>query len=422
MSRSPLPYDTALMKVLEACAPLPHEDCPVGECLGRILAEPVASPVNLPPFDNSAKDGFALAGGEGPVPAGTELDVGGEQAAGDGLSAASEGAWEIMTGARLPDGFDRVVPVECTQTLATGEDGRPTRIRLTEAVPADDNVRHAGTDVRRDAVVLPAGAVVEPRHLMLLAGLGIASARVIARPRAAVICTGRELVDDPAQPLQPGQIRNANGPFLAAQLAVAGAQVVHVETVGDDANAFEAALRRALEAGAQIVLSTGAVSMGRYDFVPQSLERIGATTIFHKVAIRPGKPLLLARLPNGALMFGLPGNPIAGAVGLRFFVEPALRAMAGLPTETPRRVPLARPFRKGPKLRLHLKSRLRLDDHGQLSVEVLDGQESYRIHPLAETDVWAIVPAEIDELPAGALVDVYGLSHLTCPLPRESVA
>ena len=414
MSQETLSYQAALRIVLEASTPPAAEACSIAACLGRSLAAPVISTVQLPPFDNSAMDGFALQGNSS-VAAGTELDIEGEQAAGDGIASARAGAWEIMTGARVPDGLDRVIPVEQTERLSA------TRIRLLADVTAGQNVRRAGSDVAQGAAMLSAGTVLQPQHLMLLAALGAATVQVNARPRVAVICTGRELVDDPMQPLAPGQIRNSNGPFLAARLPLAGAQVVRVETVGDDADAFEAALRRALDEGAKLIVTSGAVSMGRYDFVPQALAKLGAQTLFHKVAIRPGKPLLFARLPDGALLFGLPGNPIAVAVGLRFFVEPALRVMLGLPAETPYRAPLRHAYNKKPRLRFHLKSRLTLDAQGRLAVDVLDGQESYRIAPLSEANAWAVVPADVDALPAGALVDVYGVGHLEFPLP-EGVA
>jgi molybdopterin molybdotransferase len=330
MSQDTLAYEDALRIVLAASGKLPAEDVPTSACIGRVLAAPVVSAVDLPPFDNSAMDGFALRG-HSIVPAGTKLDIEGEQAAGDGVAQARNGAWEIMTGARLPDGLDRVIPVEQTERLSA------TRVRLLADVDYGQNVRMAGSDVARGQHVLAAGTVLQPQHLMLLAALGVASVPVAGHPRVAVLCTGRELVDDAAQALAPGQIRNSNGPFLAARLPLAGAQVVHVETVGDDAAAFEAALRRALDAGAQIIITSGAVSMGRYDFVPQALERIGAQTLFHKVAIRPGKPLLFAKLPGDVLLFGLPGNPIAVAVGLRL---PEVRKLPGaplLPQEAPRR-------------------------------------------------------------------------------------
>jgi molybdopterin molybdotransferase len=282
-------------------------------------------------------------------------------------------------------------------------------------VAAGENVRTAGSDVPAGETVLAAGTVLGPQHLMLLAALGVARVAVAERPRVAALCTGRELVDDPATSLAPGQIRNSNGPFLAERLPRAGAELVHIETVGDEVDAFLAAFARARAAGARVVVSTGAVSMGRYDFVPQALERLGAEAIFHKVAIRPGKPLLFARLPDGTLFFGLPGNPVAVAVGLRFFVEPALRAMLGLPREAPWRVPLANDYAKKPRLRFHLKARVALDAQGRLAAHVLPGQESYRIRPLAEANAWVVVPVEATGLPAGTLVDVCGPGHLESP-------
>jgi molybdopterin molybdotransferase len=412
MSGELLDPEAALRIVLDVCAPLPAEACAIAAALGRILAAPVASPCALPPFDNSAMDGYALGGGDEPLPAGSEWPIEGEQAAGAGHARGGRGAWEIMTGASLPDGLDRVIPLEQTQRLDA-----PPRVRLLDDVAPGQNVREAGSDVARGDVVLAAGTPIAPHQLMLLAALGVAQVPVMQRPRVAVLSTGRELVDDPAQPLASGQIRNSNGPFLAARLPLAGAECVHAETLGDDEAAFNDAVRRALDAGARVLISTGAVSMGRYDFVPQALQRLGAQVLFHKLAIRPGKPLLFARLPDGSLFFGLPGNPIAVAVGLRFFVEPALRALLGLPRERPLRMPLHETYAKKPRLRFHLKARVEIDTQGRLGAMVLPGQESYRIRPLAEANAWVVVPADVDALPAGTLVDVYGLGHLQSPMP-----
>jgi len=408
-------YTRALQTILDNCARLQSEPCASADCVDRVLAAPVDSPVHQPPFDNSAMDGFALRGGADPVPAGAELDVSGEQAAGDTATRGGGAAWEIMTGARLPDGFDRVIPVEHVEVLGSNAEGRPTRIRLNTPVTAGQNVRPAGADVRAGERVLEAGTWLQPNHLMLLAALGVERVDVYERPRVAVLCTGRELVDDPAASLQPGQIHNSNGPYLAAQLKASGVRVTHAETVGDDEPAFEAALRRALQTGVHAVLTTGAVSMGRYDFVPRVLERIGARTLFHKVAIRPGKPLLFARLADGPLLFGLPGNPITVAVGQRFFVEPALRAMRGLPVESPPRLPLTAALHKRAALRYHLKARVLRNADGALAVEVLDGQESYKIKPLAEANAWVVVEAGPETLEAGTPVDVYGMGHAPQP-------
>lgn len=412
-----LAYRQALAIILEHCTRLHGEPCALAASVGRVLADPVASPGPLPAFDNSAMDGFALGAGAWAVPAGTELQVSGEQAAGDTAEHGGDGAWEIMTGARLPDGCDRVIPVERVQVLARDEDGRPARIRLDAEVAPGQHVRRAGADVPEDARVLAAGTRLEPSHLMLLAALGVASVKVSAKPRVAVLCTGRELVDDPSRALLPGQIYCSNGPYLAAQLQAAGAEVVHADTVDDDEPAFEAALARALASGVDAVVTTGAVSMGRYDFVPRLLARIGARILFHRVAIRPGKPLLFARLVDGPLLFGLPGNPITVAVGQRFFVEPALRAMTGQPVETPVRLPLAAPLSKRAALRYHLKARVFATDSGSLAVAVLDGQESFRIRPFSDANAWVVVEAGPETLQAGTLVEVHGLGQAQAPWP-----
>ena len=402
-------YATAVQHILHACQPLPPEYVPLSQAVGRVLARDVLAEADLPPFDNSAMDGFALCGsGEG-VARGSAFAIAGSHAAGDGLAAYTGAACEIMTGASLPDGLDCVVPVEQVSVLQRDAHGRPVQIRLDADVAVAANVRRRAQDVAVGDRVAFAGTQVTPASHMLLAALGVASLEVRPRVPAALFTTGRELVDDPAQPLLAGQIRNSNGPFLADRLSEAGACVVHRETVGDDADAFIAALERGLAAGAKVVLSTGAVSMGRHDFVPDALRSLGATIVFHKVAIRPGKPLLFAILPGGQLYFGLPGNPVSSAVGMRFFVEPALRAMLGLPREQPLLLPLAAEARKKAGLQFLLKAQVTVDDEARLTVTVMAGQESFRIRPLLAANAWAALDEAADTLPAGALVEVFGL-------------
>src|SRR5690606_26601243 len=200
------------------------------------------------------------------------------------------------------------------------------------------------------------------------------------------------------------------GPFLAARVEAAGASLVLRETVTDEPADFLAALERAITAGADVVLSTGAVSMGRHDFVPDALRSIGADIRFHKVAIRPGRPLLFARLRGGQLYFGLPGNPASAAVGLRFFAEPALRALTGLPPERPLRMPLAADWSKRAALRFHLKGRVELAG-GRLRARVLHGQESFKVQPLLVANAWIVLPSESMDFRTGEMVDVYAPGH-----------
>lgn len=404
-------YAQALQHLLAAAGPLPAQRIAAADAEGRVLAAAVSSAQSLPPFDNSAMDGFALRAGGQPVAAGSCFDVQGWQAAGDTQPAQGEqGAWEIMTGARMPEGLDSVVPVEQVEVLHSHE-GRPLRIRLREQVKPGQHVRLCGQDVEQGETVLAEGSSLDVNALTLLYAIGEAGVQVRQRPRAAVIATGKELVSDAAQALQSGQIRDSNRPYLVRRLEQAGAEVVWQGLVSDDEQAFAETLDAALAAGARVIVSTGAVSQGRYDFIPDALRARGADIVFHKVAIRPGKPLLFARLADGALYFGLPGNPISAAVGQRFFVEPVLRRMLGMADEPVLQLPLLADARKPKGLRAHLRARVVMDTNGQLHAQVLAGQESFRLKTMLAANAWVVLEDEGDLVPAGTRVRVQGWGH-----------
>ena len=403
-----LDYSEALARWLAGAAPLGRDTVSLAAARGRVLAEPVSAVDALPPFDNSAMDGFALRMAGDTLAAGTELSLDGAQFAGDGPSAHAAEAIEITTGALLPDGYDAVVPVE--RARREGD-----RLRLDEDVRRGQHIRRRGEDVAAGSAVLPGGRWIDAETITMLASLGLAEVAVARRPRVAVISTGEELVDDAAQPLRPGQIRNGNRPGLAARIEAAGAECVYQTTVGDDAEALLAAIAAAEAAGAEIITSSGAVSMGRHDFVPATLARLGTNILFHRLRMRPGKPLLAARLPSAAWYAGLPGNPVSAAVGFRFFVEPLLRRLLGLPDEQAVALPLHAALPARGEFRFHLKARLRAE-RGAISVEVLGGQESFRIAPLLAATCWAIQPASDQALAAGDPIAVLPLCH-ALPFP-----
>ncbi|UNE64721.1 molybdopterin molybdotransferase MoeA [Xanthomonas oryzae] len=407
----------ALALVHAHVATLTSESVASADAEGRVLAEVLSSPAELPPFDNSAMDGFALATAGTGALADSEHVVSGTVAAGQDVGAAATGmAWEIMTGAGVPASADAVVPIEQVQILE--RDGeRPSRIRLRQPVRAGQHIRRRGEDVCLHDRVIEAGTVLRGAHLMLLAGLGCARVQVMRRPRVALIATGRELIGDPAQALQPGQIRDGTSSYLLSQLRAAGADVVWRGRVGDDDAAFDAALAQARTAGADLILSTGAVSRGRYDFIPDALARHAAALLFHNVAVRPGKPVLLARLGDGALYIGLPGNPMASAAGLRFFVEPALRGLLGMPVEHGLRVALETPMQARPIWRQHLRARLLCSAAGQLSVQILPQQESFRVAPLLQANVWAVLEPQEEGAAPSTHAEVFGLGHLQPAAP-----
>ena len=401
-------YHQAVQTLLARVQRLAGETCSPGDSLGRVLAQDVASPMALPSFDHAAMDGYALCASE-PLLAGSEHDVLGSQAAGDAERASSGMAWEIMTGARLPSGLDAVVAVERTQLLATTENGAPRRIRLLDPLGAGANVRYAGSDVAIDAVVVRAGNRIEPAHIMLLAALGVTQLAVVRQPRVAIICTGKELQADPTRPLAAGCIHSSNGPYLSAAFTAAGVRVVSCDTVDDTATTYAQAVKRARDAGVDLIVSTGAVSMGRYDFVPDTLGQLGAELLFHKVAIRPGKPLLAASLPDGPLVMALPGTPMAVAVGFRFFIAPLLRALAGRVGESIFHAVLDTPQQPKPGLRHFLRASLHQAPDGRLHAGVLSQQQPFRIQPFAQADAWVVLPEDVGDCAPGILVEVASL-------------
>jgi molybdopterin molybdotransferase len=405
-------YPEALELILAEARPMGTEEVRLDEAEGRFLAAPVNAPGALPPFPNSAMDGFALATGGETFPPGSVWKVAGSVAAGDRpVEEAPTGerpAFEIMTGAPVPPGLDTVVPIEEVEIPAS-EGGRPTEIRIEKEVGPGLNIRLAGKDFQEGDPALGPGRRIGPVEVMGLAALGIPTVTVFRAPRALVLSTGPELVSDPKAKLAPGQIRNSNGPFLSAALADQGTRVLKVRTLGDDPGPFLQEVEGALTQGVDLVISTGAVSMGRHDFVPRALERLGARRLFHKAAVRPGKPILAAVLPGGAHFFGLPGNPISAAVGLRFFVVPLLRKLRSQEPERPWPMPLLEEVATPPALRAFFKARVEVGGDGAPGVRVLEGQQSFRIRPLLDANAWAVFPEGEGEHRAGTLVDVHPL-------------
>jgi len=296
---------------------------------------------------------------------------------------------------------------------AYGQDHAP-RVRLqADAVPGA-HIRRRGEDVPPGQRILEAGTLVDPAQLMLLAGIGIDRVDVARRPRVALLATGREIVAAGA-PLPAGGIHDATSPYLTAAVAAAGAEMIRISHVGDHVANFQAAIDVVLSSGADLVLSTGAVSKGGYDFVPDALDARGAERLFHGVAMRPGKPVLAARLREGAMFVGLPGNPLSTAVGFRFLVEPLLRAWLGMAPEPVRHLPLAAACDKRAGLHAAFHGSLGCDGEGRLRACVADAQASFRLLPFSQSSVWITLPADAERVEAESLVQVHGHGHLRPP-------
>lgn len=316
-----IPVDDALSMVLENAPCLPSEDVALADALGRVLASDVASDVAMPPFDRSAMDGYALRAEDlSALP--TVLHVVGQVRAGEMPQAAvGQGqAIQIMTGAPVPAGATAVQPVEKTRSLDGG-----WRVEIVAPVEAGANIAPCGSEVREGDLVLAQGTVVTPAVIAVLAAVGAARVSVSRRPRVKVLVTGDELVEVTESPAG-GQIRNSNGYAVMAQARLAGAQVETLGVAPDDLERIAAGVERGLDA--DVLLVSGGVSEGVYDFVEPALERFGVELLFTKVAIKPGAPLVFGRR-GGALVFGLPGNPVSAQVTFELFVRPALLRMQG---------------------------------------------------------------------------------------------
>ncbi len=313
----------ARKRVLARVSPVPVVDELVADALGLVVAEDLVAPHALPRFANSAMDGYALIGAEGEGASDDtplELRIAGEVRAGDPGEAQVEpgSAVRIMTGAPLPPGADAVVQVEQTEE-------RDGTVIVTAPAPPGQHVRPSGDDVDAGAMVVQAGTELGPGELAMVASLGLSPLRVRRGPRVVLLVTGDELVAPEEEP-RPGQIRDSNSLALTALITQAGGEVVRLGRVPDDIDATRELFARAAGLG-DLVVSSGGVAVGRYDFVKDVVEELGAIELW-RVAMQPGRPVVLGRLEQTPFL-GLPGNPVSIHIGFEQFVRPAIRKMRG---------------------------------------------------------------------------------------------
>ncbi|MBB1508610.1 gephyrin-like molybdotransferase Glp [Tessaracoccus sp. MC1756] len=384
-----LSVEDYLARVVSLATVVPAEDVPVSDGVGRVLAEDLLARFAVPPFDNSAMDGFAVRAAE--LSAGARLRVIGDVPAG-ASSAPAVGAGEcarIMTGAPLPPGADAVVPVELTDQ-PMGDAPLPEWIVVHETVDAGRHVRHRGEDVPVGQLVLPAGTVWSPEVTAAAASIGYGTVPLRRRPRVAVLATGDELVA-PGEELGFGQIPDSNSYLLAALVSRFGGEVVLRRAVGDDPAQFRAVIDEAL--AADVVVTTGGVSVGAYEVVRQVVE---GDIEFVRVNMQPGKPqasgLLRAADGRGVPFLGLPGNPVSTWVSAWLFLRPLLAELTGAGKQPlTLQLPVRETWRKSSHRRQFIP--VRLVDGGVAPSHGL-GSGSHLIASLHRADGMAMVPED----------------------------
>jgi molybdopterin molybdotransferase len=432
-----LSVEAARDAVLEHTHPVETERVATAASLWRVLSEPVTAGVSLPPWPNSAMDGYAVIaadteGADEATP--VELRVVGDVRAGvaPGVVIRPGTAARIATGARMPDGADAVVPVELTTPVDAsgrrGDRGRdatgplPATCLVHRPVGVGASVRDEGSDLRSGATILESGTAMTAAAVALAAGAGVSQLLVHRRPRVGVLATGDE-VRRPDERLGPAGIPDANGPGLRAQVTAAGAEAIDLGIASDDLPDVLKRLRGGIEVGADVLIVSGGVSVGPFDVVKTAMETIGRVGLW-RVAVQPGKPFAFGTAPRpggGApiLVFGLPGNPVSSAVTFELFVRPAIRRLAGRrdllrPTD---RAVLAEPVTKSHGRRGFLRVTAGRDgegapvrdERGRIRVHLAGGQGSHVISALAAADALAIIPEATDSLPEGAEVALWWL-------------
>ncbi|GLY14513.1 molybdopterin molybdenumtransferase MoeA [Kineosporia sp. NBRC 101677] len=390
--------DEHLAACLSDLAPLPAVELPLLEAVGCVLAEDVVSGIDMPRFDNSSMDGYAVRAAEvagapvtlpvlGDIPAGR----------GDALELPPGATMRIMTGAPLPAGADSVVQVEAT-------DGGTETVRIDRASSPGQFIRRSGEDVRQGQTVLTAGTALTARHISLAASVGAEQLKVHPRPRVLVLPSGSELVP-PGKPLQPGQIHDSNGYGLVAAAIQAGARARHGGIMADTPEHVAAALEQAATE-ADLIITTGGVSAGAYDTVKAVLKELG-TVEFVPVAMQPGKPQGFGTIgPDRTPLFTLPGNPVSSLLSFQIFIVPALRRLAGLPDAEPARrtATVVEGWRSPAGRRQFARCLLTVTAAGP-TVRPVGGQGSHLVADLAGANCLVVVPEEVtvvgegDQLP-----------------------
>ncbi|MFM9107626.1 MAG: gephyrin-like molybdotransferase Glp [Chloroflexota bacterium] len=398
-----LGVDEAVERILALVRPCDPVSLPLRGARGMVLAREVIAPENVPPFRNSAMDGYALLAAD-TAPAGLEtpvsLPVSGAVAAGDppGAVLAPGAAIRIMTGAPMPAGADAVVRFEETDEGSIGRLPDRAFVAIHRAASPLDNVREAGEDVRAGSVLLEAGRALRPADLGLLAAAGLTEAVVCRRPRVAILSTGNEVVD-PQGPLPPGAIRDSNATTLAAMAESWGAEAFALGIARDRLDHL--AERLAAARGADMIVTSGGVSLGDFDMVKDALRAAGDIAVW-QVRMKPGKPLAFGRI-GGAPFLGLPGNPVAAAVSFEIFGRPAIRRMLGFSDVAPATVDalLLEELDNRGMRRHYVRAVVEQDAQGRWTARTAGAQGAGVLSSLSRANALLVLPESVERAMPG---------------------
>ena len=404
-------YINALKKIFRNKIKISNENILSSKSLDRVISKNVYSPTNYPLAHNTAFDGFALVSNE-------TKDISSNKnkkfkiiktiAAGDNPNFGKYKMGttiEIMTGGIVPKPFDSIIPVELVKI--TTSKNKKSYITIKQRIKKYSHIRFTGSDYKKKDLVIKKGEIIRPKHLMAFSTLGIKSVLVKRKPKIFFVSTGSELIQKTQKNILPWQIRNSNVNYIVALNNLVQSKIIDGGIIKDNERyKLKNILKKVYNSKIDIFITSGAVSKGKFDYIPGITKEMGIKTIFKNVAIRPGKPILFSRFrKKNKLFFGLPGNPISTAACFRFFVYPIIRASLGLKQEKKFKAKLRSNFEKKKFFTRFLKGVVSVDKKGTNYIKVLQGQESFRIQSFTKSNAWAIFYAGKQKYKKGDYID-----------------
>ncbi len=404
-------YPSALDKILNSCGTNHTVQAELADSFNKIAASTIKSSILLPMFTNYAMDGYAVRSNEVADASSSTpifLTVQDNIVAGDVLSSqyinTRQIAIGINTGAPLPESFDAVIKLEDIQkTKLPGNDKES--IKITSAIKPNTNIRFIGEDFSKNDIIINKGEIISPNKTMALSAHGVTELKIYMEPRISIMSTGKELSESALE--KKSKIFDSNRPYLESFIKHLGLKGDFLGHAMDDENTFVRLIDKIQVEKSNIVITTGAVSCGTKDFIPKAVALINGEVIFHKVKIKPGKPMFYAILEDGSYFFGLPGNPIAVAVGMRFFVYPLIRKLQGLPRERPAFAKLVNNLETKNDFTQFHKAYAFISNNNEIKVQVLSGQESFKMKSLLKANCWIVTSECQESLRCDEMVRIY---------------
>ena len=404
-------YQEAISLIDKVSLKLPNEKISILNSVSRVCTEDVLSPSNNPSSNNTAFDGFAVIAKETEglssqktkrfkilrtIAAGDEPKI-------DNYEKNS--AVEVMTGGLVPKPFDSIIAVEKAKYFPTKE--KPTHIIVNEEVKQFSYIRFAGEDYNLKDVVIKKGELIQPKHIMAFTTLGIKDVQVKKKPKIIFFGTGSEIVDYKDTKVSSWKVRNSNNHYFTSFGKSLYFKIIDGGIIKDnESDKLKQALNEALNSDTDIFVTSGAISAGKFDFIPKLVKEFGFKTHFKGVAIKPGRPIMLSKFTQKEkLFFGLPGNPISCAAGFRFFIYPLIRNSLGMPKEKKFKAKLVNEYSKKEKFTHFARSLMAINDQGLIELEVLQGQQSNRIKSFVQANCWGIFSEDKEKFKSGDFID-----------------